>query len=351
MQRHLPHHFLAWDGLSTALTHFPQVATAPAGAQACAFDIKSFHRTCPVLPSHKPFLVAHFDGSFYLDHCHPFGAASASSNAGQVCNALVDIWQAEVGEDGRILKYEDDLPVIRLPNTLGPVSSGSFCYRFDRDTILALINPLRTPWHPVKTGLEFLDIIIYLGFYWDMVLRRVSLPDDKRLRYLAHIRRMIEDIRRSRTFSLLDVQELHGTLCHLCFVYDEGNSYLAVFSNAMAAFKGNTFSRRHLSKARTTLVWWESKLADASYYRQLRPLGPLRDFGIYVDASTSWGVAVVIGERWYALQLTPDWKSPGLDICSKWLLSNCSSCSWNSSNFVTSTSSYVLTIRARSVLT
>ena len=43
----------------------------------------------------------------------------------------------------------------------------------------------------------------------------------------------------------------------------------------------------------------------------------LTDLGIHVDASTSWGVAVVIGEEWYALQLVPDWKTPGTDIC--WL--------------------------------
>jgi kynureninase len=49
---------------------------------------------------------------FYLDHCYPLGA-SASSNAGQICNAAVDIWQAEVDRETVIKKYEDDIPVVQ----------------------------------------------------------------------------------------------------------------------------------------------------------------------------------------------------------------------------------------------
>jgi hypothetical protein len=36
--------------------------------------------------------------------------------------------------------------------------------------------------------------------------------------------------------------------------------------------------------------------------------------GIYVDASTSWGIGVVIDGRWIAFELVPDWKVPGRDI-------------------------------------
>ena len=72
------------------------IAGAPLGAQACTFDIALFHCTCLVLPSHKPWLVVQGQpGSFYIDHSHPFGAPSTSSNAGMIANAAVDIWEAE----------------------------------------------------------------------------------------------------------------------------------------------------------------------------------------------------------------------------------------------------------------
>jgi hypothetical protein len=38
---------------------------------------------------------------------------------------------------------------------------------------------------------------------------------------------------------------------------------------------------------------------------------------IYVDASTSWGTGIIIGQCWAAFRLAPDWKRPGQDIC--WL--------------------------------
>jgi hypothetical protein len=36
--------------------------------------------------------------------------------------------------------------------------------------------------------------------------------------------------------------------------------------------------------------------------------------GIFVDASTSWGIGIVIDGRWIGFQLTPRWKVPGRDI-------------------------------------
>ncbi|EEB86644.1 hypothetical protein MPER_16327, partial [Moniliophthora perniciosa FA553] len=40
---------------------------------------------------------------------------------------------------------------------------------------------------------------------------------------------------------------------------------------------------------------------------------------IYVDASTDWGIGILINKRWAAFRLAPDWKLhlPGRDIC--WL--------------------------------
>ena len=39
--------------------------------------------------------------------------------------------------------------------------------------------------------------------------------------------------------------------------------------------------------------------------------------GIFVDASTSWGIGIVVGGRWAAFELLNGWKVEGRDIC--WL--------------------------------
>jgi hypothetical protein len=128
----------------------------------------------------------------------------------------------------------------------------------------------------------------------------------------------LEDPVYRQGLTLDDLQELHGTLCHVVFVFQDGSSHLPVFSNLMTHYKGNTFIRRKLSGTATkTLRWWIRRLRDTTAFRQLHPIGPLRDHRIYVDASTSWGIGIVIGRNWYSLKLAQGWKEPGRDIC--WL--------------------------------
>ena len=38
------------------------------------------------------------------------------------------------------------------------------------------------------------------------------------------------------------------------------------------------------------------------------------DLEIYVDASTSWGIGLIVNGRWLAWRLAPGWKSDGRDI-------------------------------------
>ncbi|KAF5379454.1 hypothetical protein D9615_006559 [Tricholomella constricta] len=211
------------------------VARAPPGTEAMSFDIKAFHRTCPALPDHKPFLVVSFKGDFYIDHVHPFGARPASSNSGQVANASVDIWHAETRPSCLFFKYEDDIEAFRYPVSDGPFHEGPYHYAHDRDSVMALVADLNIPWHPEKTDTHFSTNFTYIGFSWDLVLRRVSLPEKKRLKYLNRVALMLDAHLQSRAaFNLRDIQVIHGTLVHVTFVYPEGSSRLPAFSNFMS---------------------------------------------------------------------------------------------------------------------
>lgn len=199
-----------------------------------AFDIQTFHRTCPVLPDHKPFLVVGFRGKFLIDHDHPFGAMPASSNAGHIANAAVDIWECETGDDNHLFKYEDDLNMFRYPNPTGRFIEGSYSYTHDRNSVMDLIADLQIPWHPKKTGTHFLFIFTFIGFQWNLPLRQVSLPEEKRRKYLARVTSMLDAHDARKNFCLRDIQVLHGTLVHVSFVFPEGASRLPVFSNFTA---------------------------------------------------------------------------------------------------------------------
>jgi len=282
-------------------------------------DIEAFHRTCSVLPSHKPWLVVQGrPGTFYIDHNHPFGAACASSNSGMIANAVVDIWEAE--GVGPILKYEDDLKVFRMPSADGAFVDGEFRYDYDREDMLHRIEPLGVPWHPGKGDNRFTFITTFIGYLWDIPQRTVSLPEEKWLKFRERVRRFLNDFCDTHhPCHLLDVQKIHGSLCHVAFVYTHGRSRLSSISNFASKFKNDEFRTLYISSRSmvSDLRWWLNILSSPSIVRLLRPRGPLQDLGLYVDASTSWGIGIVIGDEWSSFQLSPSWKIQGRDIC--WL--------------------------------
>jgi hypothetical protein len=293
-----------------------QITAAPPGAQACTLDIKQFHRTCSVIPSHKPWLVLQgAPGQFYIDHDHPFGAACASSNAGMIANALVDIWEGE--GVGPIAKYEDDLNIFRIPSTEGQFTEGEFRYDYDRAEMLRRVSSLGIPWHEEKGDGHFKFQTVFIGFLWDIPQKRVSLPETKRLKFLERVRLFLHRFSK-KPCHLLDVEKIHGSLCHVTFIYLEGRSHLPSLSNFAASFRGDEYQTRHPSHSMLTdLRWWWERLSLPCTTRLLKPIGPLRDIGIFVDASTSWGIGIFIGDEWAAFRLSPSWKVEGRDIC--WL--------------------------------
>lgn len=83
----------------------------------------------------------------------------------------------------------------------------------------------------------------------------------------------------------------------------------------MCSYNACDFSRRYIpGNVVRALRWWEKQLSDPLAYRQLRQLPPLEDRGIFVDASTSWGIGIIIGPAWRAFKLIDDWKVKGRDI-------------------------------------
>ena len=98
----------------------------------------------------------------------------------------------------------------------------------------------------------------------------------------------------------------------------DGRSHLPSLSNFASSFHNNEVITRYPPHSMMTdLTWWLQKLEVTGVSRTLHPRGPLQDLGLYVDASTSWGIGIIIGGKWAAFQLSPVWKVPGRDIC--WL--------------------------------
>jgi len=64
----------------------------------------------------------------------------------------------------------------------------------------------------------------------------------------------------------------------------------------------------------TDLKWWLSTLSVRGITCTLVPQRPVCKLGIFVDASTSWGIGIIISSHWATFCLTKDWKVKGRDI-------------------------------------
>ncbi|KAF7304606.1 hypothetical protein MKEN_01174500 [Mycena kentingensis (nom. inval.)] len=288
------------------------VASAPEGTQGMTLDIAKFHRTCPILPEHKRWFVVQDSRGFYIDHNCPFGCASSSSNAGRIAMAVMDIAKARGVEP--LNRYEDDFLAACFPSAVrrDPETGRTLrtWYAYDREKVLEAVKELKVPWHPDK-GQDFDEKVIYIGFEWDFRLKQVVLPENKRLKFL----RRVTDFHELKTFSLHDIMKIHGSLCHIAYVYPNGRSYIAPLSNAIVIFDGSKTARHHHTTATdNALKWWRATLSVPGTPRDLRPRGPVKDLRLYVDASTDWGVGTYWDGLWDAFKTIEGWKSKSRHI-------------------------------------
>lgn len=295
---------MAWRG---------QISAAPVGTQACTLDIEKFHRTIPVIPSHKCWLVLQDnDGRLYIDHCAPFGSASASSNAGMVANAGVDICHAK--GIGPILKYEDDLKCLRIPSPSGSILDAGRHYLTGPDDIKGALTRLGFPIHKEKGDGVFRSTTTFIGFSWDIDRKLVSLPEKKRLKFERRVADFRDLVKGRGTCTRKDLERIHGSLCHVAFVVSRGRSYLPSLTNLMSDFSSRSrpTARLHATTAvQQSLAWWSSALSSICEPRSIMNRGPPCDMGLFVDASTSFGVGIYIDGRWSILRLRDSWNEDG----------------------------------------
>ncbi|KAF7305004.1 Reverse transcriptase ribonuclease h [Mycena kentingensis (nom. inval.)] len=289
-----------------------QVANAPEGTQGMTLDIAKFHRTCPILPEHKRWFVVQDSRGFYIDHNCPFGCASSSSNAGRIAMAVMDIAKAKGVEP--LNRYEDDFLAARSPTAARrDPETGQILrawYAYDREKVLEAVKELRVPWHPDK-GQDFDEKVIYIGFEWDFRRKQVVLPENKRLKFL----RRVTVFHELKTFSLHDIMKIHGSLCHIAYVYPNGRSYIAPLSNAIVIFDGSKTARHHHTTATdNALKWWRATLSVPGTPRDLKPRGPVQDLRLYVDASTDWGIGTYWDGLWDAFKTKEGWRSKSRHI-------------------------------------
>ena len=183
-------------------------------------------------------------------------------------------------------------------------------FQYNLSDVFAITNPLGVPWHDIsKKGQDFMPHFSYVGFHWDIAAKLVSVPEDKQFRALQKLTSVIN----ADSLYLRDIVSILGTLQHLTFVYRVGHHALSSISTFLSKFP-NKFVKHHLpAQAQHHLTWWRDLLLIPNVLRSLEPL-PCLDPDIWVDASSSYRLGLVVGDAWATWQLLPGWNMNGHDI-------------------------------------
>jgi hypothetical protein len=279
------------------------VRKAPPGTQAATMDVDAAFRCCPIRPAQQPHFIIQWDDLFYIDHNAPFGAVSSGGVFGRLADAMTAIIRYYTGDECR--NWVDDFVIFRTTQLSStPAIFPTPHYNFDIQLLHDIAEPLGWPWKASKTH-PFASSFQYLGFIWDLETKFVRIPDNKCTKYRAKISAWLD----ARNHTLKNVESLLGTLVHCSLAIPKGRSHLPSLSHFASSFRGKSSFIRHSPNATTRqdVTWWLDILSTTTCGSSIQSPPPLSTIEFWVDASTSFGIGVVLGHEWEAWRLLPGW--------------------------------------------
>ncbi|KAE8197106.1 hypothetical protein CF328_g3943 [Tilletia controversa] len=284
----------AWDGVRAVIDSLLKLDPNVEGA---SMDGKDAFRTCLAKPSQWPGLVVQTSEEvFFLDLFLPFGLVLATGVWGLVADATRSIIVKRMCGRVVILKWIDDFLVLR--------TDPAVCL----DDVRTAADGLDFAWNEAKTA-DFSPRPIYIGWEWRIKERKVVLPRTKAESYRG----------KAAEFQFADPQSLEATqtlLQHVAFVARDLSPYLMELARFAATFPvDRPYMKLHVPEPlRNDMTLWVRALAETPFIRSFDVPEKVFPDDVWVDASTEWGLGVVIGERWSAWKWRPGWQSESRHI-------------------------------------
>lgn len=144
----------------------------------------------------------------------------------------------------------------------------------------------------------------FIGFIWNGVEKTVRLPEKK----LEERRQQVLEFLNGSQFSFDQVEVLAGRLTHVSYILPQLKCYLNSVHRWKAAWR-KRFAKQILPEdVREDLEYWSRSLGSFKNHRLIPAVEP-KEVKWVGDASTSFGVAVVIGEKWCQYRLKEGWQT------------------------------------------
>lgn len=274
------------------------VSKAPPGTQVAVFDVDSAYRNIPVHPEDQNHFCISWNNQVYVDHCVAFGSASSAGLFGRVADCFVAIVKKQGAE--QVLKWVDDIIFFRYPHSI----QFPYSYSYDAQLIFNIAFKLGLPWSIPKFH-DFSDSFSYLGFLWSISNRTVQLSDSKKNKFAS---RCLEWLSLPKQ-TLRSAQVILGSLNHCCLIFRSARTRLFHLRSFITRFPLNSSPFLTLPippKLRQDIQWWISTLSKPFFGSTVASPPPILPLQIFVDASTTWGIGILINDKWAAWQFLPN---------------------------------------------
>lgn len=245
------------------------------------FDWEKAYRKIPTCMSQWRYLmVLDFDNNLYLDTRITFGGVAGCGSFGRPADA----WT-------KIMKHEHDIvKVFRW------VDNNLFLKRYDSTTDMSDIVT-RSKALGVQTNAEKLSRFQheqkFIGFIWNGMNKTVRLPEIK----LEERKGQIKEVLIGDLFSFNQIEIFVGLLNHVSYLLPQLKCYLCGLYRMKRNWH-NKAARRHIDQdVREDLEFWNLTLASFKHLRLITSPIPL-EIGWVGDASTSYGIGILLGDRW-----------------------------------------------------
>jgi hypothetical protein len=232
-----------------------------------------------------------FNGHLMLDTRISFGGVAGCGSFGQSANA----WKLIMMHKFRLTKMfrwvDDNLFVKELEKQTKMLDI------VQRSTQLGVMTNEET-FSPFQEEKKF------IGFIWNGIARTVQLPPTKLTARITQVENFLVE---EAKFSYDEVEIMAGQLNHVAYLFPQMKCNLCSFYRWLKSWVNKNAKRPVPMDVFEDLQHWSHVLTDYAPTRLIPEQTPT-DVGWVGDASTSYGLGVIVAGRWACFQIKDRWQ-------------------------------------------
>ncbi|OAV86344.1 hypothetical protein PTTG_08633, partial [Puccinia triticina 1-1 BBBD Race 1] len=277
-----------WDNFKTT-SRFLRRQTQP--LLLAIFDWEKAYRQIPTAKSQWRYLmVKDFNGGILIDTRIAFGGVAGCGLFGRPADAWKDLMKSKF-DLVEVFRWVDDNLFVKTLNS-----------KVEMDHIVKQSEQLGVKTNATKYS-PFKEEQKYIGFVWNTTKKTVCLPNDKKYQQVQQVKAFLTP---NAEFSFAQVEQLAGRLNHVSYILPQLRCYLNSLYRWLNDWIHRRTERTLPEDAKTDLEYWLSTLLQYKETRMIQNPDPI-EIGWVGNASTGFGIGVLIGKRWAQFQLTQEW--------------------------------------------